>query len=114
MTANGVLDLWRGTEEEFQRRDMAGSCGRAHDSALEIESAIKVVYRVTAMEARNTDEMGEISRLWGAMAEICQDAVRKIATIIKEQPDCGLTVYVDRILDLAAKCQRLQRMHQPE
>jgi hypothetical protein len=114
MTATGVLDIWQGTAEDFDRSIQASppdSCGGLHDAALQIESAVKVVYRVTAHEARATEDMSEVSRLWGAMAQICQQAVKRLATLSDGRPDCGANIYLDRILDLSNKCQRLQEMH---
>jgi hypothetical protein len=117
MTATGVLDLWQGTAEEFEKNLQsfpADTCGRLQDAAIQIESAIKVVYRVTALEARSTEDLSEVARLWGAMGEVCQQAVKKLSALSQQQPDCGIGIYLDRILDLANKCRRLQEMHRSE
>ncbi len=117
MKANGVLDVWQGTAAEFDKSILSAppdTAGQFHDAAIQIESAIKVVYRMTAVEARNTDDMEEIARLWGAMAQVCQEAVKKLAQLVGDRRDCGVGVYIDRILDLANKCQRLQTMHQSQ
>jgi hypothetical protein len=114
MTATGVLDLWRGTAQEFDESlgsSPLDTCTQIQDTAVRIESAIKVVYRVTALEARSIDDMQMVSELWGNMAQICRDAVKRLTSMGDKNRDCGVGVYVDRILDLANKCQRLQEMH---
>jgi hypothetical protein len=114
MNSAGVLDLWQGTAREFDdtlRDCPLDSSTRLQDAAIRIESAIKVVYRVTALEARAIEDMHEISRLWGTMSQICRDAVKKLGSISDKNRDCGVGIYIDRILDLANKCQRLQEMH---
>src|ERR1051325_4877798 len=114
MTAAGVMDLWQGTAHEFDetlRSHAIDSCSGAQDAAIRIESAIKVVYRVTALEARATEDMDEASRLWGTMAQICREAVKRLSAATEKNRDCGIGIYVDRILDLANKCQHLQEMH---
>jgi hypothetical protein len=114
MTATGVMDVWRGTVQEFDeslRSFPLDTCSQIQDAAIRIESAIKVVYRVTALEARSVDDMEAISNLWGAMAQICREAVKRLTSLTEKSRDCGVGIYVDRILDLSNKCQRLQEMH---
>src|SRR2546427_13260807 len=110
-----VQELGRAVLADFDRRvsDLPNDlCAPFHEEARQLETELLMIYRATVLCVRRQEDMNEVAARWGEMVEICNGSLARIQSLSEKHPGCGADFYVDRVLDLRNKCQRLQEMHQ--
>ena len=82
-----------------------------HQEARQLEAELLTIYKMTALCAKEEEDLAKISALWGAMVDICDGSTKRLGELTNRHPQCGAEWYYDRMLDLRNKCLRLQKMH---
>jgi len=99
---------------EFDQRIAAiprDLCVPFNNEAARLESELLMIHKFVVLCVRKEENLDEVARKWGMMVEICDQAATKLKSLKESHPYCGAESYFDKILDLRAKCQRLQAMH---
>jgi hypothetical protein len=86
-------------------------CAPFHNEAARLEVELLVVYRLTVLRVRATDDLSKIADLWRIMVAFSDEATKRLAALNAQHPNCGAEIYYDRLLDLRNKCNRLHQMH---
>ena len=114
-TESDVQELGRTVLADFDRRvaDLPENlCAPFHEEARQLETESLMIYKATVLCVRHQEDMNQVAARWAEMVEICSGSLARIQRLSEKHPGCGADFYVDRILDLRSKCQRLQEMHQ--
>jgi hypothetical protein len=86
-------------------------CAPFFREASRLEGKLVTIFQLVSRMARNEPETENVSKLWGAMAQLCNDAEVRVSKLAQEHPYCGADYFFDRLHQLKSKCKRLQTMH---
>ena len=74
-----------------------------------LESKIEMVYAYAAITSRKCDDIDGVSKIWEAVANVCESAEGLIGRLEMQYPDCG--PYQTRISDFRERALELQELH---
>lgn len=86
-------------------------CAPFHKEAAQLETELMMIYKFVVLCVRQEEDLALVSKKWGMFVAICDEAAKKLSELSNHHPSCGAETYYDNILDLRAKCQRLQTIH---
>jgi hypothetical protein len=86
-------------------------CAPFFQEAGRLESKLEMMFQVVSRLARNEPEMDNVAKMWGAMAQSCEDAEKRVAKLSQDHPNCNADYFFDHLFQLKSKCKRLQAMH---
>ncbi len=86
-------------------------CAPFYSEAARLENELLMIYKFVALCVRNEEDLQIVSNKWGTMVTICDDAIRQLGRLCEQHPECGAASYYDQLLDLRARCHRLQQLH---
>ena len=86
-------------------------CSPFHTEASRLESALLTIYRFVVGSVRDNEDLEQVSKQWEGMTAICDLGLNLLSELKQKHPYCGAEIYYDKLLDLRAKCLRLQLMH---
>jgi len=86
-------------------------CAPFFREANRLEGKLTTIFQVVSRMARNEPETENVAKLWGTMAQLCEDAEKRIAKLSEAHPYCGADYFFDHLHQLKTKCKRLQTMH---
>jgi len=86
-------------------------CAPFHEEARQLEAELLTVYRVVVLCTKKEDDLDRVTQWWKVMVRVCDNFSGRLDKLVTEHPGCGAEQYLDRVLELRAKCLRLQKMH---
>jgi|BarGraIncu01122A_1022018.scaffolds.fasta_scaffold155150_2 hypothetical protein len=86
-------------------------CAPFSEEAGRLETELLMIYKFVALCVRKEENLAVIASKWALMVKICDEAAKELGVLSERHPQCGADAYYDQILDLRAKCQRLQKIH---
>jgi hypothetical protein len=86
-------------------------CVPFYDQAGRLEAELLMIHKLVVICVRKEEDLSVVAAKWAWMAKMCDESAKRLNTLSIEHPLCGAGVYYDRILDLRAKCLRLEKMH---
>ena len=86
-------------------------CAPFFQEANRLEGKLITMFQMVSRMARNEPELENVAKLWGAMAQLCEDAEKRVSKLSQDHPQCGADYFFDRLYQLKSKCKRLQTMH---
>jgi hypothetical protein len=86
-------------------------CVPFNNEASRLEAELLMIHKFVVLCVRKEEDLDAIASRWKMMVDICDNAAAKLKSLKESHPYCGAESYFDKILELRAKCQRLQVMH---
>lgn len=86
-------------------------CAPYRQFAGQLCEGLEVCAGFVAQSARHEDDLAVIADNWRAMGKSCDQSLVLLQNLREKHPNCGAEYYMDRVLDLKSRCQRLCEMH---
>jgi hypothetical protein len=114
ISASNIETLGRATLHEFDIRiaEMPKDlCAPFYQEAGQLEAQFLMLYQMTVLCNKGNEDLDEIASVWGVMVSLSDECSKSLSRLSQAHPNCGASIYHDRMLDMRNKCQRLQKMH---